>query len=346
MGKTALFKVILGIALISFFLCACGDKSLPASESGFSESNIEPEKLPAYRCPLDGAPLDEMPVRPVAIAIDNMPAAWPQSGINQADIVYEIPAEGGITRFLTIYFHGEAEKIGPVRSARPYLMDIAREWEAVFIHCGESPQAQIYFKEKDIDHINEMFHSPGFWRDKSRRAPNNLYTGTKEIWAEIEKKGWDRQVDIEGFHFDDTLKPEENELVHEVTVKYPYRNVIYKYEASSGLYHRFLGSKPQLDSETGDQYSAANILIQEVGTKVFDQEGRMEIDLLGKGNAILFSRGRVFNGMWKKDSFSKRTYFTDDKGEEFRLAPGQTWILLKPKNTVYEYSMLSQENGQ
>ena len=94
-------------------------------------------------CPIDGEPATPQDIqrRPLAVMIENSPQARPQSGLTEACVVYEAITEGGITRFLAVYLHGNPAVIGPVRSARPHFIDLAREYEAAFVHCGESYEA-------------------------------------------------------------------------------------------------------------------------------------------------------------------------------------------------------------
>jgi len=302
-----------------------------------NEGNSGIDEVLPFICPFDGTPLEELPLRPVVVTIDNFAPARPQSGLSAADLIYEIPAEGGITRFLAVYYHGKAEKIGPIRSARPYLALLAQDWNGVYIHAGESPQAQIFFKQEGLDHINEMFHPQGFWRDKNRKAPHNLYSSSESLWKEIVKKGWDKETHIDQF----TFLSEGEELqggteASQVTIKYPYSNIFFKKDSASDLYHRFLGDKPQIDKETGAQLTASNIIVQEVQMRVFDSEGRLEIDLIGEGKAWLFSGGRVVEGRWVKDE-GKRTRYIDLKGNKFFLKPGQTWIEIVSKSDKIEY---------
>ncbi|MCR6544031.1 DUF3048 domain-containing protein [Dehalobacterium formicoaceticum] len=294
------------------------------------EDATEPpaEEIFPYRCPFDGTPLKELPLRPVVVAIDNLAAARPQSGLSQADLIYEVPAEGGITRFLAFYYHGQAEKIGPIRSARPYLAAIAQEWQGVFIHVGESPQAQTFFKREDLDHINEMFHAQGFWRERSRKAPHNLYSSSKNLWQEITKKGWDEQKTIKGFSF---LPEQEGSLslegtsASQVTLTYPSSKVTFKLSEEGDLYQRYIGEREHVDLETSLPLTAANILVQETRVQLLDNEGRLKIDLTGQGRAWLFSRGRVQEGRWVKEG-KNPTRFLDETGKNFLLTPGQTWI--------------------
>jgi hypothetical protein len=342
------FQVRYGIVLFLILLCAGGvvfylassGEDIPALGDKTEDNGVvteeKPEEILPFICPFDGIRLKEMPFRPVAVTIDNLTAARPQSGLRAADLIYEIPAEGGITRFLALYFHGQADKIGPIRSARPYFVRLAQEWHGVYIHAGESPQAQIYFKNEDVDHINEMFNPQGFWRDKTRKAPHNLYSSSENLWQETVKRGWDEKVDITGFSFlseGEVLKGEEAD---QVIINYPFEQVVFKKDSLSGQYQRFLGNKPHIDKETGEQLTAANIIVQETKVRVLDNEGRLEIELAGEGRAWLFSGGKAVEGRWIKNG-EERTQYIDADGNEFCLKPGQTWIEIVSKSNKVEY---------
>ena len=86
--------------------------------------------------------------RPIAVMIDNHNLAWPQAGLNQAYMVYEIIVEGGETRLMALFKGVDLEKIGPVRSARHYFIDYAMENDAIYVHFGQSPQAQTDIKRR------------------------------------------------------------------------------------------------------------------------------------------------------------------------------------------------------
>ncbi|OPX86796.1 MAG: putative lipoprotein YerB precursor [Pelotomaculum sp. PtaB.Bin104] len=326
--KDTFFKNIYLFLIIVFLLTAlsgCGKKVDQEAVHPVGE-NMPPAAK--YSCPLDGAPINEIPVRPIAVTIDNFSSARPQSGLDQADLVYEVPVEGGITRYLAIFFHGEAKTIGPVRSARPYLIDLAREWDAVYIHVGQSPQAQAYFAQNKIAHINEMLHSSGFWRDKSRKAPYNLYTGTDSLWQEINKLGLNKKVSPEGYSFRKESEGFAGKTAKKLIISYPYGRVGYQYDANTGTYLRFLNNSPYKDAISGIQLSVANVLIQQVSIRPFDSEGRLEVGLIGKGRALLFSDGQVQEGTWQKDSTTHRTRFYDQTGVEMQMKTGKTWIQL------------------
>lgn len=340
--KKILF-IIMGLALLSLIFTACQ-----------KDEQQEIVEEPKVYCPLDHAELDEatlaaMPGRPIVVTIDNQGQARPQSGISSADIVYEIPAEGGISRYLAVFYHGSAEKIGPVRSARPYLVDIAKEWNAVYIHCGGSQDALKYLANGDLPYANQFSNGKYFWRDKNRNAPHNLYTSSEELLQLLEDKGWNESVSVSGFNFlEEGQTIDSQTQVSEVEIKYPAARDEYVYDSTQGGYLRYVNGDSFIDAATDAQIIAANILVQEVHSTVLDSEGRLAIDMVSSGDALLFTQGLVKEGVWQRDSLSGRTVFKDAEGGEWPLSPGQTWIQVVDQNVRISYreTPLATENSE
>ena len=109
------------------------------------------------------------------VVIENSKASRPQSGLNDADIVYETMAEGGISRFIALFQKNDAKVIGPVRSLRPYFIDISEEYNLPFAHCGGSDEALACVKSENLMSMDEMANSSSYWRDSVRKAPHNLH---------------------------------------------------------------------------------------------------------------------------------------------------------------------------
>ncbi|GAW93435.1 hypothetical protein TherJR_2420 [Calderihabitans maritimus] len=292
-------------------------------------------------CPLDGASLKELPARrPLAVMIDNHSRAHPQSGLREADLVYEMLVEGGITRLMAVYYHNSAEKIGPIRSARPYFIDRALDHNAIYVHVGQSPQAQTYFQEKKPAHLDEYSITKGFWRTDDREPPHNLYTSTDNLWQLASDYNLNQQVDLEGFLFG----TEENVFngdreAEEIVIFYPqqFSQVRYVYDPDSRRYRRFMGGKAHIDAETNLQLSASNVIVQFVNTKTIDGVGRLEMDMIGEGKALVFSRGMVKEVRWKKQKLKEATRYLDSEDREVVLEPGQTWIEVVPRDIRIDY---------
>ena len=238
-----------------------------------------------------------------------------------------------------VFYGTAAEKIGPVRSARPYLLDIAKEWNGVYVHVGGSPDALSILEKGSWPYINEFAYGSYFWRDKSRSAPNNLYTSTELLMQVLDKKGWDVQKTVRAFSFLAEGESQRGEPANSIKINYADSSTknSYIYDSETGLYNRYLGGKEQLDGETGVQLTVSNVLVQYVRSKVLDSELRLEIDMFAGGKALLFSQGKVLTGTWERKDASSPTVFKDENGNEWKLASGRTWIQVIDQQCTISY---------
>ncbi len=324
--KNKMFLCFVLILAMCFFV-ACSKEN----EKGQSENNAEVNKI--YN-PFTGLVVKKMPAKPLVVSIDNNPDARPQTGLSQADIVYEIPAEGGISRYVAVFYGQKVDVIGPVRSSRPYIIDVARQWDALFVHAGGSNDAYVYLKKKVVDYLDEIYNSKYFWRDKSRKAPHNLYTSTALLAEAIADKGYKTGIEVEAYVWSEEA-PAFAEPAAWVKIYYPSAKVEYEYDEASGLYLRYLKGDPCLDKGDGEQWKAANVVVQRVSSKVLDSEGRLEINLVGSGKAWLLRDGVVQEGTWKRTSPDSMTRYYDSNGNEWSLKPGQTWIQMIDQNVKF-----------
>lgn len=308
-----------------------GNQKNAVMDSAMSEGGV--------KCPLDGSVVSDLPnYRPLAVVIDDLPEARPQSGLNSADIVFEALAEGGVTRLLAVFYHGEAPRVGPVRSARPYFIHLAEGLKAVLVHSGGSPDALSYMKSHDISHIDEFRFSLGFWRSDIRKAPHNLYSDTSRLHRLIQENGLNENVVVPGlasFSDPEDFCPEEGELrSHRVEVFFSKDDpVIYIFDTGEQVYRRFVKGKSHLDANSNKQISPRNIIVQFVKTKVVDMEGRLEMEVVGQGRALIFTAGTVTEATWQKTAVREATTYKTVDGKNPELLPGQTWIEIVPSNT-------------
>jgi hypothetical protein len=277
--------------------------------------------------------------RPLAVMIDNSSFARPQSGLDKANIVYEVLAEGGITRFLAIYATQEADKVGPVRSARPYFITKTLEHDSIYVHAGESPDAARFIREERIDDINELVHYQPFWRTTDRNPPHNLYTSTVQLREETEKLGYIEMVNKANYQFeidrDENLTGKE---VEKIDIRYNVNyTVTYRYIPEIELYARYINGQPHLDAETGKQLTAKNIIIQHSEKKVLDEEGRLAIDFIGEGKGIIIFNGKSEDITWVKESLASRTLFYNKDGNRLAIQPGNVWIQVVHPDTQVSY---------
>ncbi len=301
--------------------------------SNETDDKIEEGKV---RSPFTGLYVDEESInkRPIAVMLDNYYKARPQAGLSSADIVYEILAEGNITRYLAIFNTDKPELIGPVRSARPYFISKALEYDPLYVHVGGSPQAFAdiaNLKMADIDALSAGKNI--FWRKKHKPIPNNMYTNYDAIVKEGARRNYRDVGNYETLSFNDR----DEEIVGEPlnSIKFPYSKGYiseFKYNQNTKLYDRYINNKPLKDEATNLQISAKNVIVQYAAIKVIDNKGRLEIDLVGEGKGTFITNGSKMEITWRKKDSRDLTRFYGDSGNEIKLNPGVTWYQVVPSN--------------
>lgn len=293
--------------------------------------NITPQ-APQYFSSLDGTVVSssEM-INPsvVGIMIDNHPDARPQSGLVAAKIVYEAPAEGGITRYFAIFDSAQSiEKIGPVRSARPYFVDWLEEYSGLYMHCGGAPEALTKIKSEKVFDADEFFNGPYYWRDESRTAPHNLFTNSERWNKLLSKKSDQKQIFSQGWKFGE-LNTSSIEMVKSVAINFTADYVVgFDYDPVLKIYTRSINRESQ--NEDGQPLIAENIIVQYVKVHIIDDYGRKDITTSGSGDLRVLRDGVLMRGQWKKDG--QRTRWYDQNGVEINLKPGKIWVEVVPND--------------
>lgn len=328
-------------ALLIAVLLLTGCRNPFARSKTRSQSQSSASQQPAvstFTCPIDGLPVSTELVyqRPLAVMIENSPASRPQSGLKDACVVYEAITEGGITRFLAVYVHGAPEVIGPVRSTRPHFINFSREFDAALVHCGQSYEAlQILATTPSIYHLDQMKYDKPFWRDRSRRAPHNLYSSAEKLRAQVRDMRWGSPSSVLP-NFVNAAKPldagpaaEKIVIDFHGGVRYTLR---FEYDAKRGGYVRYMDGKLHVDRETGEPIVAKNILIQRVTAARFANSklNTYDVAVVGSGTGLFISNGRQMPMQWKKHWDGGITSYTDDSGMPLPFQPGQTWVEVLP----------------
>ncbi len=322
------------VAVVAVFVIGAGAAYL-FLEPGFSDWPVI--KAPQTN-PLTGEVAEELPARPFILSTDNdSGAARPQSGLSKADIVYEFPVEGGSSRLEPIYYSQVPDKIGPARSARPYFIDMAREYNAVFVHHGWSPEAKRYLETNVIPYISAFTYTDIFYRSTDRAAPHNSYTTGRDVLQLMREKGWDQKQEVKAFSFLKAGEKQEGEAAFRIDINYPVNKNHYEYDAATGLYKKSVNGQVYTDKETGEQIVTSNILVQKVTSKVLDEKGRLRIDMTAGGEAMLFTNGTVIRGRWQRQNLDSPTVFKDSRGEEMKLNAGTTWIQVTDGGVEIKY---------
>lgn len=272
--------------------------------------------------------------RPIIVMLDNQRQARPQAGLDQAEMVYEILAEGWITRYMAVFLMNEPELIGPVRSARPYFIDKAMELDGLYVHDGGSPQAFAdiaKFKIADIDAQSRS--SKVFWRKGHKSRPHNEYTSAQAIREAAKQSNYREIGDFETLLFNTEDKKINGTKTTYMKIPY-YKNYkpSFRYHEEKNLYYRYINDEPHRDEVSVEHLTAKNIIIQKAQTKVIDSAGRREIKLVGEGEGFFITHGEMREIIWKKKSRRGITRFYYKNGEEIRLNPGVTWIEVIPSD--------------
>ncbi|CQR52390.1 DUF3048 domain-containing protein [Paenibacillus riograndensis] len=352
-------RLISGYVLAALLLTACGAQeaeTVPAPTAAPVPAPLPSPAASALPSPaaepaaglitsgLTGLPLEGSSLpRPLAVMINNAPAARPQSGISEADILYEVLAEGGITRLIGIFqSHTGVVKIGPIRSIRPYLIDIGESYGGVTVHAGGSPAAYAILQKEKKEDMDEIGRAGAyFWRDKERKAPHNLYSNAAKLREGADKLGYAGTAEVPGYLFTDKDDvPAEGEPAAEFNINFLLKSytVSYKYSSERGTYLRGVNGKPHLDLNNGNPVEAANVIVMGADHKVLDDVGRLQIDIELGGEAVLFQRGQAVKGRWSRKPEDVIRFVKRD-GKEAAMYPGVTHILIVPNSPTFSSHM-------
>lgn len=328
------------IILISFLVAGCSKKDEPIvtpSDPKPEVTEIPVEPPQKYYSPYTGEEVEKESLNNIAFLaiVENSAAARPQSGLNSADIIYETVAEGGITRFIALFQKGNAEKIGPIRSARPYFLDISKEYNLPFAHCGGSAEALNIIKKESLMGMDEFAYAFTYSRDNERKAPHNLYTSTEKLTELIKTKDYIKDPTVK-LKFDkvywdsDNLTPATNVLLK--INKYYSTSYTYK----DGFYLKSMSGESSINREDNTPISTKNIVVQFTSIKLQSDAEHLDIGLVGKGDGYVISNGKFIKMHWAKKDSNSQTLLTDEAGNELPLNPGNTWWNIIDKNTVVE----------
>lgn len=276
--------------------------------------------------------------RPVAVMLNNIRDAVPQTGIARADVVYEAPVEGNITRLMGIFEDYEGlEKIGSVRSCREYYIFFAQEFEAIYAHYGQAVYAKPFLAEDFVQNLSglDKYSKDIYYRTSDRVAPHNAYTSFDGIQRGIEDYGYTKEHS-KGYHghylFTD-VDTEESlpsgsvaDVIH--LDCFPTNKPWFEYDGESKKYKRFQYGGEQIDDATGEQLAYDNLIIQYHSYKPYDQNGYLNIDAISGGNGRYVTRGKAIDIRWEKDAVWGVTHYFDENDQEIHLNRGKTWVAI------------------
>jgi len=348
-------RTTLGVAALLVALVACtsttgtvvASSSSPATPSSSHPPFTPPPPPPD--APLTGVVTTEaLARRPLlAIKIDNHTAARPHIGLDDADIVYEEPVEGGITRFIAIYQSRNASTVGPIRSARLTDIDVLEQYGRVPLAysgaAGYVLRAISRSKTISLAHggLGSIYHRAG-----GRPAPHNLFSSTKELYAAARARN--PSVPRAPFTFGALLEPPQPSgspspstaparWPSGASVRIPFTSApwiaVWRYDERQRVYRRWHSSTPHRVAG-GEQVTARNVIVMRVETRSVNREaarrGTPQLALTGSGDAVLLRDGVRIAGRWSRAALSDMFAFTDARGRPWTFATGNTWIELVP----------------
>ena len=275
------------------------------------------------------------------VMIENSPAARPQSGLNEAGVIYEAIAEGGITRFLAIFQEAKPNYIGPVRSVRLTFVEMAKPYNCSIAHVGGSDNAlKLIRGNNGFRDIDQFYNAKYYWRIRSRASPHNVYTRFSMLDELNYSKGY-RTSEFNGFtRIKPDTKPEESEKkANKITISMSsdIYSPVYNYDANSNKYLRSYAQGGAHYSQSEDGAKTQNAPDVVIAMKVetvarTGEEAYADYTTTGTGDAAIFQNGGVIEGRWSRANKDSELKFTDASGNEIQLGRGQTWITLYPSN--------------
>ena len=347
---------LLSALLLAASLSACAPKeegdgsvsaSLPEEPSVSVLAPVEPEPEPEpvlpYVNPLtgEGCAEDIGQNRPVAIMLNNLKKALPQLGVSQADIIYEAPAEGGITRMMGVFQSVEGVgEIGSVRSARDYYVSLALGHDAIFLHAGGSPQAYTAIKNWGVtalDCVNGPYEGTLYWRDQTRRKTmgleHSVLTSGDTILELLPTYSRVKLEHKEGYTYPISFLGEgekaQGEPAQSLEVVFStYKTGVFTYDPETGLYLVSEYGAPYVDGNTGEQVAVKNVLVlyTKVSAIAGDSAGRQSVKTTGSGKGLLLCDGVQHTITWTKESNSAPLVYTDEAGQPVKLGVGSSYV--------------------
>lgn len=359
-----ILKVILMVILI-FLLSGCSNSEISNIEINIDLSDVQMNEEPVIEEPIIEEPViveepvieddadkilskltgkeiteEESKLRPIVVMLDNQLYARPQAGLSDAEVIYEILAEGTITRYMAVFQVTKPEVIGPIRSARPYFINRALEYNPLYVHFGGSNQAFLDIKNyqmADLDGLRAGVNA--FYRTTHKSMPHNAYSSSDRLRNEADRKGYYTEVEFAGLPISNNVYKLEGNLGNDIKIIYksPTSSDLVGYyiefEYIDGKYERSVNGKKHLDEETEKQLYADNIIVQKVVHRVLDDAGRKELDMVSSGDGYYLNGGKYIKITWEKTSDRNQTKYYYEDGSELILNPGITWIQVIKSNS-------------
>ncbi|HEX2621064.1 MAG TPA: DUF3048 domain-containing protein, partial [Phototrophicaceae bacterium] len=277
--------------------------------------------------------------RPIVAKISNAPPlVRPQSGIGQADIVYEHYAEGGLTRFTAIFYSQTPQKVGSVRSARLIDYELTEMYKGLLAFSGASNGVEAKLNDsefKDRLYKGVALGLPYYWRDENIEIPHNLFTNPEALWNLAAEQGFAQRPLLRGMAFLQEPPPGDAGSGVKADIRYRATRVLWEYRPETGKYWRSADGEPHFDAVLNEQISADNVVILYVGhylTDIVESEWQgnvsysWQITIWPQGDAVLLRDGKRYEGTWVRTVRPDLMGLRTKDGQLLYFKPGNTWF--------------------
>lgn len=298
-----------------------------------------PTPLP-YTNPLSGAGMEEdiSERRPWAIMINNIEQALPQCGVSNAEIIYEIPAEGGVTRMMAIFTDiSDVEKIGSLRSIRPYYADVGISYDAIVIHAGGSQESYTEMSGYNVDHLDGVlgtYTEGAFYRDPDRMKyglEHSMFSQGSALVKAAQDEGFSLEHESGAYDYGLTFSEEAAEQCTEsaeyVDIRFNgYKSTTFEYDAASGRYLAWQYGEEYMDSDTGEQMGFTNLLVLNTSMSVLDSVGRLAVRTTGEGEGYFACGGKYVPIVWSREDNTSPFKYSLADGTPLNWGVGSSYV--------------------
>lgn len=340
-------RFLLSIGTLALLICAIFIIFRTHSSREISDhppNPTTPDEL--YYSPLSGNEIKDKNLisgATTCVMIENSPDARPQSGLDQAGVIYEAIAEGGITRFMAIFQEGKPQYLGPVRSVRLTYAELAKPYQCGIAHVGGSGNALSLIRAAGSGYrdLDQFYNGGSYWRIGSRHAPHNVYTSFEKLDQLNYNKGF-TSSNFTGFprvNPDQTNTSPRDVTTIQITLSSALYNPVYRYDPTTNSYRRAFanGSAHLVQDQNGVtlQLSPKVVITMKVNaiSRSGSREGYADYTTTGEGDVTIFQNGTVISGKWRRANNDSELHFVDSAGNDIPLERGQTWISLYPSGS-------------
>lgn len=336
---TLIFVVISGVGFLGWNVFFNKNESKNSKAENKSSQQISTNDVKNSQInPLTGLSMPENAVnnRPIAIMINNLHSGQPLLGVADADILYECPTEGGITRILGVFKDpSNVPAIGSVRSSRPYFINIAKGLGAIYFHLGGSTHAYEILKSGYIDSI-DLIKGQFMWRDQSRLKnlglEHSALTSGEKIKEGIKAYGYRTQLNSDYSYpqkFGENSQVLSGSDAKNVNVTFSgYKNTIFTYDYQNQTYLISQFKKPQMDDNIKKQNSKPNIILMDIYAQNIDNTELLKLDIIGKGTGKYISHGKCIDITWSRSNDNSPFEFFAKDGKPLIMLPGKSYVCL------------------